>query len=491
MNPTPRTADPAATRPRAFAPAVAALLFAALALAAVAWALVLASAPVTGPQPMRWQRADGSPPAPADAGGYPFRGCRLADVQLDMALWNGGAIVPCHDPALGSGWAFLDPRRRTATLRWPLADDGEAPLTLGLSPGPGRRLALVFQRAVEGDAFVGIAGADGWARAPEKLGRVRYLAAAWVGDRLELALVPLTGQDPHGLRGPVKVVGFDDAGRQERIAVRACGADCPTPPIAYRAGARWVFEYAGRARAEGGEPVAPAFPGRTLEDLDLDLVAQGRLRSPIGLSLGRGDTPAIGADGKPTLAAPAPWDGMRTVRQERFVVDVAPQRRAQWAEPSLRAITERAGARTLTWYTDERDRVHVTDARQPTIEAMAALPAVARWPQGLASRMFASDDAGGWWLVDSSGESIHLDRDLRRTDPLPLRQHLRDARGEIAVYALDWALFALPALSILCAGLSLCAAPRRPLLRARPLAIAALLYLPGAVWALLQVAPLL
>lgn len=472
--------------------AIAAAAFAAaLVVSIAAWIVAFAGAAVTGPQPMRWYRADGSPPVVADGRGQSFGGCRLADLQLDTAVWNGGVIVPCRDPALGTGWAFLDPRQRQASLRWPLRDSGETLLSLGLIPGPRRQLAVVFQQAIEGDAFVGIAAADGWSWAPENLGRVRYLAGAWAGNRLELVMVPLAADDPNGLRGAVKIVAFDSGGRHERIAVPGCGKDCRAPLIAYRAGGRWVFEDEGRARAESGESVSPAFPGRTLEDIDLDMVEQGRLHAPVALSFGERNTAGIGADGRPRRAASPPWDGLRVVRQNRFAIDDAPRRRAQWADASLRAITERVGARTLTWYTDDSDRVRVTDAREPAIEAMAALPAVAQWPQRLANRAFVADEAGGFWLVDSAGESIHLDRSLRRTDPLALREHLLASRGPLAVYALAGALFGLPILLVACLGLSLCLRPRRPLLRAGPVAVASALYLLGAGWALLQIAPLL
>ncbi|MGJ7527749.1 hypothetical protein ACSFB7_18695 [Variovorax sp. GB1P17] len=471
--------------------AATAALLAAIALAIVAWVLALASSPVTGPQPMAWHKADGSPPTVAADSFRRFRGCSLADINLDMAVWNRGVIVPCRDEALGAGWAFLDPRTQQATLRWPLPNSGEALLTQGLLPGPERRLAIVFQQAVAGDSFVGIANAGGWERPPESLGRVRYLAGAWIGNRLELVVVPVSTEDRYGLSAAVKVIALEGKERRERVAVPACGTDCHTPQMPYRAGGRWVFEDAGRAIAEGGESVAPAFPGRTLYEGEVDLLAQGTLRTPDTLSLGQKDTPGIGADGKPTQAAPPPWSGMRIVRQNRFTIDDGGlRRRPQWADASLRAITEQAGDRTLTWDTDDSDHVRITDARQPSTDAMTALTAVAQWPKGLASRVFLPDETGGFWLVDSAGESIHLDSALRRTDPLSLRAHLQSSRT-LPVYALGWALFGLPILLLVCVGLSLCITPRKPGVRDRAVKLAAVLYLVSGGWALLQVVPLL
>lgn len=471
--------------------ATAALLV-AVALAVAAWGLVLASSPVTGPQPMAWHKADGSPPTVAADPFNRFRGCSLADVNLDMAVWNGGVIVPCRDEALGIGWAFLDPRTQQATLRWPLTQNGDVLFTQGLLPGTGQRLAIVFQQSIAGDTFIGIANAGGWERAPQTLGRVRYLAGAWVGNSLELAVVPVTADDRYGLFAAVKVIAIEGNGRRERVAIPACGTDCHTPQMAYRAGGRWVFEDAGRAVAEGGESVTPVFPGRTLYEGDVDLVAQGKLRTPSTLSLGHEDTPGIGADGKPTHAAPPPWSGMRVVRQNRFTIDDgAVRRRPQWADASLRAITEQVGDHALTWHTDDSDQVRITDARRPAIDTMSARAAVTQWPQGLASRLFLPDATGGFWLVDSAGESIHLDNALRRTDPLSLRQHLRSSRSAVPVYALGWALFGLPILLLLCVGLSMGIAPRRPGARDRAIKLASVLYLVSAGWALLQVVPLL
>jgi|GEM_PF-6541449 len=471
-------------------PGIAALV-PAVVLAVAAWGLALFSSPVTGPQPMAWHKADGSPPTAAADSPYGVRGCVLADINFDMALWNGGVIVPCRNEALGAGWAFLDPRKQEATLRWPLPDSGEVLYSVGLVPGSDKRFAIVFQLALPGDAFVGVAGPQGWERAPENLGRVRYLAGAWVGSRLELVVVPLTGADRFGFRSPVKVLAFEGTERRERVAVPACGNECQTPKIAYRAGGRWVFENAGGAIAEGGEPVAPAFPGRTLNDDDLDLVAQGRLRTPTTLSLGRPDTPGIGADGKPSNASPPPWSGMRVVRQNRFAIDDVLRRRPQWGNEALSAITEQVGDRTLTWHTDSDDHVRISGAPQPAAEAISALPAVAQWPQALASRVFVPDGTAGFWLVDSAGESIHLDSALRRTDPLSLRQHLLSSRGAVPLYALGWALFGLPILLAVCVGLSLCIGPRRPVVRERPVQLAAVLYLVSAGWALFQFVPLL
>jgi hypothetical protein len=112
--------------------------------------------------------------------------------------------------------------------------------------------------------------------------------------------------------------------------------------------------------------------------------------------------------------------------------------------------------------------------------------------------MFVPDDAGGYWLVDGSGEYIHLDHALHRTDPLALREHLRQ-RGSIGTFidepeherALGWALFGFPILLVGCAAIGWLIGPRRPIARGKPIVVAAVLYLASGAWALLHVVPLL
>ncbi|HEX3761303.1 MAG TPA: hypothetical protein VHW23_21555 [Kofleriaceae bacterium] len=141
--------------------------------------------------------------------------------------------------------------------------------------------------------------------------------------------------------------------------------------------------------------------------------------------------------------------------------------------------------------------MRITDARVAPVEVPSVAPVV-RWRQNFGNRVFIPDDAGGFWLVDGSGEYIHLDRALHRTDPLPLRQHLRE-RGSLGPHIdepehelqLGWVLFGFPV--VLVAGLAIgwTGGPRRPILRTRPTVIASIVYLVTAAWGLSRVALLL
>jgi hypothetical protein len=257
-----------------------------------------------------------------------------------------------------------------------------------------------------------------------------------------------------------------------------------------------VFERSGHAVAEGGEPVAPAFDDHAFH-AEVDLVAHGRLDAPATLRLGR-DTRVIGADGKPTHPPPPPWAGLVVARQTRYEIDDAIRRRPQWTTARGRhAIVEQVGGRTITWHADDDDRIRISDTRVPPDTTPPVKPVV-RWSRFLATRMFVADGAGGFWLVDGSGEYIHLDRALHRTDPLPLREHLRQ-RGSLVPdldepeheRALGWALFGFPILLVGCIAIGWLLGPRRPVIRATPIVVAAVLYLVTAAWALFQVAPLL
>jgi hypothetical protein len=472
-----------------------AVMAAAVLVMAGTWVVTLTCAPATGPRRMTWHKADGSPPSNPAGDPYPFDGCR-GDIGLTLAVWNGGVIMPCEDEAIGIGWAFLDPRTHDATLRWPLAPGSKRARTRGLIPGPGGQLAIVSETDLPGDIVVGIARADGWARPPDNLGHAGYLAAAWVGGTLELAIHRITPDDKYGMRTAIEVITLDGASRRSRIAVAACNESCLTPQIVYRAGARWVFESDGHAIAEGGEVVPAAFSDQPFASM-IDRFAHGDLEVPASLALGR-DTAVIDAAGKPAHPPAPPRTGLRVVRQTRYTIGDALERRTQWvAGRDLRTVIEQAGGRTITWHTDDDDRVRVADTPVAPDQVPAVAPVV-RWSQGLATRVVLSDDAGGFWLVDGSGEYLHLDRALRRLDPLPLRTHLRQ-RGSLGphidepshAWTLGWALFGLPVLLAGYLVLARLADERDVLRRARTFVVVAVVYLATAAWALLHVVPLL
>jgi hypothetical protein len=475
--------------------AAIAVVAAAVLVMAGAWIGAFTCAPATGPRHMTWHKADGSPPTDPPGDPYPFDGCR-GDIGLTLAVWNGGVIMPCEDEAIGIGWAFLDPRTHDATLRWPLAPGGKSARTRGLIPGPDGQLAIVFETNLPGDIVVGIARADGWTRPPDNLGRAGYLAAAWVGGTLELVIHRTTADDKYGMQTALEVITLDGAARRTRIAVAACNESCMTPQIVYRAGARWVFEGNDHAVAEGGEAVPAAFSDDPFVSM-IDRSAHGDLEVPAALALGR-DAPVIDAAGKPAHPPPPPRAGLRVARQTRYAIGATLERRTQWvAGRNTRAVIEQVGGRTLTWHTDDDDRVRIAETSLTPEEVPAVAPVV-HWSQGLATRVFVPDDAGGFWLVDGSGEYIHLDRALHRTDPLPLRTHLRQ-RGSLGphidepshVWTLGWALFGLPVLLAGYAVLAVLAGEVRAIWRIRTFVVVAVVYLATAAWALLQVAPLL
>lgn len=490
------------------------VLAAAGAIAGYAWYRTLSAEPATSPQAMTWHKADGSPPTNLPGDAYLFDGCD-GDMQLELAVWRGGVITSCDDKALGDGWVWLDPVARRAELRWPLPPGPRVSRTRGLIPGPGGALAIVFERALHGEIFVGIAAPHGWARAPESLGLARYRAAAWVGGRLEVVVTPVTAEDRYGMQQPHTIVAFEGGRRTERRGIAACAEPhCFTPSITYRAGGRWVFERAGRAVTETGEPATGVVPAKN-DDYDVDLVAHGKLDVPTELALGL-PAPVIGADGKAGTPPPPPWSELKITRQVRYEIDAEPgrsageartgdaaighqiRRRPLWAaDPGYRALVEQVGGRTLVWHTDDDDRVRIADA----LEALPQVKPAVRWHQGIAKRIIYPDPTGGYWMVDTDGRYIHLDGALRRTDPLPLREHLR-RRGSLLdgleepehERKLGWALFGLPLLLAAAYLIGALAAPPgasrwRP--RVAPLAVVAGLYALSALLVLPGVLPLL
>ncbi|HET7500893.1 MAG TPA: hypothetical protein VFK02_07825 [Kofleriaceae bacterium] len=474
--------------------AAVAVVVAAVALAGGAWYRTLTCAPATGPRHLTWHKADGTPPTDPPGDAYPFDGCS-GDMNFNLAAWSGGVILPCDDEAIGAGWAFLDPRTGQAALRWPASTGGKEPITIGLVPGPDHQLAIVFEAPLQGDLYVGIARPDGWARPPEDLGARVYRAGAWVGGRFELVANRVGEHDEFGLMSATEVIALDGAARRERIALPACASPCVMPEIVYRAAGRWVFERDGGAVVEGGGQVPAAFDEPYFH-AQIDRVAHGVLSVPATLALGE-DTPVLDADGKPAHPPPPPWAGLVTTRSTRYRIDGAIHRLPLWAsDRSYRGLVEQVADRSITWHSDEDDRVRITDARLRPGELPHVAPVV-RWRQGLATRMIIPDDATGYWVIDGSGAYIHLDHALHRTDPLPLREHLRQ-RGSLGRHIdepehermLGWVLFGLPLLLAGGVAIGWLAAGRSRVL-ARPVVVAALVYLATAAWALVHVAPLL
>jgi hypothetical protein len=425
------------------------LLVAAAGLTAFAWYATVTAQPATGPHKLVWRAADGSPiPDDRDA-----IGCEGEDITLTLAHWHHGLLVPCDNDSV-TGWAFLDPERGEATVRWP-APVRRGGVTHSIVPGPDHQLVLVYGDIEDHDLSVGFANATGWARAPQSLGHVRYAAAAWVDAKLEVVVTELDGLTDHGtwFTRPYTIVSVAPDGITRRVVTATCVAsECSAPGVVYRAAGHWLFEEhtlgAATAITETGDSVPPRFSDVAFGD-ELDRSAQGTLAIPAGEALGD-PTVAINADG--TRAPPQP----RPPGVPRHLVDMARyeiddhgiRRRPGWHPGEHHATTlEVIDGRSLLWGHDRDDNVRAA----ASVEQLAAVRPVARWSAALGQRTFVPDGHDGYWLLDVSGEYIHLDHALARTDALPLREHLRQ-RGSLGTHIdepeheheLGWVLFGFP-----------------------------------------------
>src|SRR5580704_9139383 len=440
------------------------LLASAGALDGYAWYLTCSAHPATGPHRMVWHRGDGSlaPTDPHDVD--PYAKCEGEDIALTFAVWERGLFVRCdEETSVGVGWALLDPATGQAALRWPAPSHNG--YTHALVPGPEHQLAIIYGGIDDNDLSVGIATHDVGARPPESLGRVHYDAAAWVGTNLEIVVTKLgaaaDSSDMYFTR-PHSVITIGKGATTTREVPALCPEpDCAEPQLVYRAAGRWVFEDWGHATTESGEHVPGRFSGPGFAET-VDRAEQGTLTATTSGALAQ-STPVLHADGTAGASPPLPAGVLpdRLVDEARFEIDEhGIRRRPRWfIGAGYGVMMENIAGRSLFWSHDRSELTRVADS---AAQLAAARPVVRSSPS-LEQRGFIPDGHDGYWLVDVSGEYVHLDHALARIDPLTLREHLRQ-RGSVGPFIdepeherkLAWALFGLPVLLLVgaCFGLS-------------------------------------
>lgn len=348
-------------------------------------------------------------------------------------------------------------RRRARARAHPLAAAGRAllrPRDVGLYPGPGHRLGVVYRRGeVNGPLAVAIAGEDGWAHPPAALpGRdsSRLLAGAWIDGALELVILPTrTGLSDLRTAAAV-IVRLEDGELRQRAPFAApaelCGGSvyCEIAEARHRDGS-WQLAVVGPNGADG--PIAPWWVRETGERRALGWEAA---RSVAQEDVDGGETgltrtlptPRSRLVWEGTLAVPEPpradWDIMPTW----FDYDSADgriHRRASWQVPAaILTRAQRVGGRVLatnSTYEIEPPIVSVsefTGSAEPAVTPVAHEPGFACGELGIGT--FVERPGGGYALVSDSGCYVLLDEDLGRLDPLPLFEHL-ERRGSLGM---DW-----------------------------------------------------
>lgn len=477
----------------------------AAALAGVTWYRALTFHAPTGARSVTWYDAAGHPIAPQ-------AGELLGDGLMQTAIVIGNRLIVDTDgPAQGKagpgGFAWIEPELGQARIAWPV------PTTYALEVcGVAVRDATTFALAlisahdtpegVRSTLLIGIAGRDGWDRPPAAVaewdaranrGRPLLFGLSWVGGELQAVITHPRGADEYGQSSPVDVITLPTRGR---LRVRSMPFDCECVVVGALPGKdAWSLILEG-GHAMIRRPSGTIQPAPQLDRVDLDesdRVALGTFWGASGWGANR-----IARDGTVSQPAP-PFPGWGALPVDRRVVWTAAgglQRQLLWSPhrgDDLSLVAQRVAGRTI-----------VTGSRHDELEWIGDTPGALR-P--------AIDDValgdfeigtmlpragGGYFWVDGDGHYVTLDAQLRRTDSLSVREHLRRHSTSDVDYEarLGWALLSLPLFAVL--GLLVGLAARRrnadgtrgPVVLA-PVTASLVLYVIIGGWALRAILPLL
>lgn len=492
----------------------------ALALAAWGWVRVLArDGWATGARRVSWTGPDGAP-LPADGGLSCTGDIKLTSLVVGEALWT---TCTATGPLPGGGLAFVEPAAERARAAWPLPDELDLHWTVGALPHAHRPwLAWLFRAGppARHGLAAAVAGPDGWVVPPTMLAEgddASPLGMAWVGERLELALVPTTPDAPYARRTDPLLVALTPGQAPARRAVpRAllCGDGATCRPLAAVRGpdGRWRFlvftwrtgdSQAVWRVAEDGRDREPVAAGPVWHESGIDRLAVGLIEHEDAIEGGILDA----AGGLTPRPARPPGDGYAPGSQLRWD-GTRLQRDDVRIDTALPAQLRRVGDRTLVLRWEDRE-AEDDELLTAAVVPPGAAGAPGTVPGQVVARTFSFScgglylgtlvprAAGGHWLATPDGCYVALDAELRRADPLEIGPHLL-RRGSVGlgwhepshVVFLAWLLFGLP----LALGGTALAARLRRRRGARPAAwllAGTLVWLAPAAWFALRLTEVL
>jgi hypothetical protein len=440
-------------------PAIGLLVAGSLAgiVAAYAWYRTLTFDRPTVPHAVAWYDATGKL-----IGGDPRSGAGLFSIVI------GDRLILFVDPPEGhgpGGIAWIRPASAEGRNAWPIPSSYVVTAE-GVAVRDQNTFAVVIHGARDArsgtiDALsVGIAGRDGWLRAPvtvaewvddpdpRKSGRPIPLAMSWVGGELEIVLTRPTAEDPYGSSSPVQITRIGRTG-QPAVRSQSLGCDCSVIGALPRA-RHWTLAVANTQRVMLSNPDGSLMPAPELAEWDryrTDRSALGSLWFPADPGQNR-----IERDGSLTEPMPPPpgWEARHTFR--RLVWDGGVVRAEQlWTRSDERfsLLARRVGERTILTASTGDDLELIgdrLDRLRPTIQGTRS--------GGFQFGVMLPRAGGGFYWTSDGGEYVALDADLRRVDPRSLRHHLR-TRGSVGEsidepqheQKLGWSLFGLPILA--------------------------------------------
>ena len=450
----------------------------AVAVAAGAWIRVARGGWVTGPHALAWRGPDDKPIVPDR---YTATPC--TSMMSETMILGERVIIGCYKNAqLPAGWAWLDPKAGTAKLAWPLPVGMNWDALTGLAVRDSSTFAIALRTDVEGAAaiVIGIAGPDGWLRAPAvvtsspgtKLGRgPLLLAMAWVNGELEAVTThPLLDnsidEDPFGnfqppdvirvpIKGAVTVTSRSIGARTRDTRANVVGA-LPTPR-GWKIVLRSMMAETAEIVDEDGHiaPVPPplAWWAQFGETEKSDRTALGSL-----WGLSSTDAEVVERDGTRTPPPAPPLPGLEPLvafRRFELVDGILRSRRLYGPTRTETGLLVRAvGNRAIVIARGADEDLQMigdrVDALRPLLYNSTSY--------GFRTAAVLPSETG-YFVVSGDGEYVHVDRELRRTDERSLWHHLR-TRGSVGdfidekrhVALMGWALFGLP-IALLVGGL--------------------------------------
>jgi hypothetical protein len=483
-------------------------LLALVPIALAGWRLAGHDRWITAPRHLQWLAADGRPLD--DRGNREAEESCGADIHVKLVTDGSRAWAVC-DAAL----VAFDLARGTARPAYPVPRDLKREWMEGLLPTEdGSRIAMVWRTVPPERLVLGVAGPEGWVRAPASLAGpgvdLRLLGMSWRDGALDVVADQGPAPTPtEGAPAAVIVSVLPDGTTRQRTVMPeslACGPYCRVAFAYRRPGARaWRFlvQRAGSddwdVEENGAHEVAAA-PHDLLLLGALGLTRTGILRDPMALRVELQPDGSFGA----LPAAPAAAGGAPLLssfhRRDGGRVAVVPQWFLQGEGAFLHDLGGRAVRTRRVSVADEgaaipgdAEYTAVADVTDPS-HPVESYVATAHDCPSLSQGTFVPRGDGGWWLVDPAGCHVALDASLHRADPWGVVDHLRMRGSSYVAWrepshaaSLAWVLFGLPV--ALAAAIVVARIRRRP--PRGPLLAAAWVYAASAAVLLVRVWPLL
>ncbi|HEY4175418.1 MAG TPA: hypothetical protein VGM90_01240 [Kofleriaceae bacterium] len=435
--------------------------FAAICATGYGWYRTLSFDRPTTPRHIVWSYADGSlvDAAHGDTVGRP--GVYEALV-LGTRLIVRAADSSSEHPSRQVGYGYIEPSSNRGKIAWPIAADAqERYSTVALAVRDEHTFAVAFE-VFPTDApygprplYVGIAGPEGWLRAPTEIEDAPGMAVramSWVDGAVELVLLHPGASHIDGMAVP------DVSGRYSQpdvIRVPLTG-ELATRSLAFTCEHCEVVEVI--RRDNDWRVVLRTWDGNRLTDDTVVASATTQVPGPPAVPLERGLSPDRTSLGVVSSTLPT-----NRVTADGTVVTTPPLVPG-WENVWMNNVVGvRDGALTRLRFSFDQTGHSAGEALETTTGIvyighqhdydLAGTSLTTMHP--VVDAAFLSDmvmlprTGGGYYATTGMGTYVALDANLRRTDSLSVREHLRNQTPRASYDDfLGWVLFGLPLVAL-------------------------------------------